>query len=515
MDIAAADAAKRDMARLLAPHDPRILNGVGPFATLIDASFPGYRYPVIVFKTEEPGSKQKLAVAHGAYRSLCFDLVNHLVNDIVVMGAVPVAVQDAIICGSLQRGVVTTMVAGLAEACRAQECSLTGGETSEQPGVLEPGTYVLAASVVGVVERAAVIDGSRIGAGDTVLALASNGVHTNGYSLVRRLLEDDPALAGRRLGEEFGARRTAAPAPLLPAGAAPVPGQREPARPRARHRRRYRGQSQPRAARRHGGRDRPVAHRGAGDIRRAARRRSRCPTPRCCACSTSAPACSRWSPPVAKAKCGRPPPPRAWHVTRWAGSWRRTRRRPTAWRCAAPCAGGQPDDRAPGVRRRPTRARSGASPTLSWYRRSLADHFPKGPNAPAETRPRRRLANHMPRRPNARGHDAAPPSPPKTDGSGLLQRIAAVVAAIPPGRVATYGQVAAQAGNRRAARQVAWALRVYSDRGLPWHRVLGAGGVIRLPEGSGLERQRALLLAEGVAVDAGGRLDLAAHQWRP
>ena len=103
----------------------------------------------------------------------------------------------------------------------------------------------------------------------------------------------------------------------------------------------------------------------------------------------------------------------------------------------------------------------------------------------------------------------------RTAGSGLLQRIAAVVAAIPPGRVATYGQVAAQAGNRRAARQVAWALRVYSDRGLPWQRVLGAGGVIRLPEGGGLERQRALLLAEGVAVDAGGRLDLAAYQWRP
>ena len=78
-----------------------------------------------------------------------------------------------------------------------------------------------------------------------------------------------------------------------------------------------------------------------------------------------------------------------------------------------------------------------------------------------------------------------------------------------------WRQVAAQAGNRRAARQVAWALRVYSDRGLPWQRVLGAGGVIRLPEGGGLERQRALLLAEGVAVDAGGRLDLAAYQWRP
>ena len=195
VDIDTADAAKRDMARLLAPRDRRILTGVGPFATLIDASFPDYRHPLIVFKTEEPGSKQKLAVAHGAYRSICFDLINHLINDIVVMGAVPVAVQDAIICGVLQREVVTAMVAALAEACRAQGCSLTGGETSEQPGVLERGTYVLTASVVGVVEQAAVVDGSRIAAGDTVLALASGGVHTNGFSLVRRLLERDPALA--------------------------------------------------------------------------------------------------------------------------------------------------------------------------------------------------------------------------------------------------------------------------------------------------------------------------------
>ena len=106
---------------------------------------------------------------------------------------------------------------------------------------------------------------------------------------------------------------------------------------------------------------------------------------------------------------------------------------------------------------------------------------------------------------------AAEPAP----AQGLLQRIARVVAAIPRGQVATYGQVAAQAGNARAARQVAWALRVYAGRGLPWHRVLGAGGVIRLPQGNGLERQRALLRAEGVAVDGAGHLDLAAYQWRP
>jgi phosphoribosylformylglycinamidine cyclo-ligase len=200
VDLDTAAAAKRDMARLLAPRDRRILTGVGPFATLIDAGFPDYRHPLIVFKTEEPGSKQKLAVAHGAYRSICFDLVNHLIDDIVVMGAVPVAVQDAIICGVLQREVVTAMVAAIAEACRAQGCSLTGGETSEQPGVLDPGSYVLTASVVGVVERAAVIDGSRIAAGDSVLALASGGVHTNGFSLVRRLLQSDPGLGDRPLG---------------------------------------------------------------------------------------------------------------------------------------------------------------------------------------------------------------------------------------------------------------------------------------------------------------------------
>jgi alkylated DNA nucleotide flippase Atl1 len=109
---------------------------------------------------------------------------------------------------------------------------------------------------------------------------------------------------------------------------------------------------------------------------------------------------------------------------------------------------------------------------------------------------------------------AGSPGSPGSPANGLLGRIAAVVAEIPPGRVATYGQVAAQAGNRRAARQVAWALRAHAGNGLPWHRVIGAGGAIRLP-GDGLTRQRSLLLAEGVAVDPDGRLDLTAYQWRP
>jgi phosphoribosylformylglycinamidine cyclo-ligase len=204
VDIAAADAAKAAMAASLETNDLRVLNRIGAFATLFDASFPGYQHPVLVMKTEEPGSKQKLALQHDRVESLCEDLVNHLVNDIIVMGARPLSVQDAIICGHLDGAIVNRIVAGLAEACRAQGCTLTGGETSEQPGVLDEGTYILVANAVGVVERDRIIDGSRIAAGDRVLAVASNGLHTNGYSLVRALLARQPDLATADVdGEPF------------------------------------------------------------------------------------------------------------------------------------------------------------------------------------------------------------------------------------------------------------------------------------------------------------------------
>jgi phosphoribosylformylglycinamidine cyclo-ligase len=204
VDIAAADAAKAAMATSLETTDLRVLNRIGAFATLFDASFPGYRHPVLVMKTEEPGSKQKLALQHDRVESLCHDLVNHLVNDIIVMGARPLSVQDAIICGHLDGAIINRIVAGLAEACRAQSCTLTGGETSEQPGVLDEGTYILVANAVGVVERERIIDGSRIAVGDQVLAVASNGLHTNGYSLVRALLAREPDLATADVdGESF------------------------------------------------------------------------------------------------------------------------------------------------------------------------------------------------------------------------------------------------------------------------------------------------------------------------
>lgn len=188
VDIDTADATKEAMVKSLETTDRRVLNRIGAYGALFDARFRGYRHPVLVLKMEEPGSKQKLAVQHGRITSICCDLVNHLIDDIIVMGATPLAVQDVIVCGKLERDVVARMVDSIARACREQGCVLTGGETSEQPGVVDAGTYVLAASIVGVVEKAKIIDGSKVRIGDRVIAVASNGLHTNGYSLVRALI---------------------------------------------------------------------------------------------------------------------------------------------------------------------------------------------------------------------------------------------------------------------------------------------------------------------------------------
>jgi phosphoribosylformylglycinamidine cyclo-ligase len=204
VDIDVADAAKQEMAKALETNNSRVLNRLGAFASLFDIKFPEYEHPVLVLKTEEPGSKQKLAFQYGRVRSICYDTINHLVNDVIVMGATPLAVQDAIICGKLEKEVVTELVAGFAEACKAQGCVLTGGETSEQPGMIEPGLYILTTSMVGIVEKNKILDGSKITEGDIVLALASNGLHTNGYTLVRVLIARDPDILQVQVaGESF------------------------------------------------------------------------------------------------------------------------------------------------------------------------------------------------------------------------------------------------------------------------------------------------------------------------
>lgn len=194
IDITYTDTIKKEMAKHLETKDRRVLNGLGPFASLYDIKFPEIKNPVLVLKSEEPGSKQKLAMEYGYTESICHDMINHLVNDIVVMGAKPLAVLDTIVCGNAEKDTIKTLVKGVSEACKENECSLVGGETSIQPLVVEPGVYVLTSSIVGIVEQSKVIDGSAIEEGDVVLAIASNGLHTNGYSLVRLLMDKKPQI---------------------------------------------------------------------------------------------------------------------------------------------------------------------------------------------------------------------------------------------------------------------------------------------------------------------------------
>ncbi|MDE6435388.1 MAG: phosphoribosylformylglycinamidine cyclo-ligase [Lachnospiraceae bacterium] len=194
VDLTYTDTIKKEMAKHLETKDSRVLNGLGPFASLYDIKFPDIENPVLVLKSEEPGSKQKLAMEYGYTEYICHDMINHLVNDIVVMGAKPLAVLDTIVCGNAEKDTIKTLVKGVSDACKANECSLVGGETSIQPLVIESGVYVLTSSIAGIVEKSKVIDGSAIEEKDAVLAIASNGLHTNGYTLVRLLMDKMPQI---------------------------------------------------------------------------------------------------------------------------------------------------------------------------------------------------------------------------------------------------------------------------------------------------------------------------------
>ena len=204
VDISYTDSMKKEMAVYLRSEDPRVMNGLGPFASLYDMDFPEISHPVLVLKSEEPGSKQKLAMEYGYSESICHDMINHLVNDIAVMGAKPLAVLDTIVCGNAEKETIKSFVKGISEACRENECTLVGGETSIQPQVVEKGVYILTSSIAGIVSGDQIIDGSEIQEGDAVLAVASNGLHTNGYSLVRLLMDKMPQIKLDKIsGETF------------------------------------------------------------------------------------------------------------------------------------------------------------------------------------------------------------------------------------------------------------------------------------------------------------------------
>jgi phosphoribosylformylglycinamidine cyclo-ligase len=191
---------KAGMVSALETADKRVLNKIGAFASLYDGAFPEYEHPVLVLKTEEPGTKQLLALKYDKVEGVCHDLINHLVNDCIVMGAKPLSIQDCIVCGNVDKPIVLRMVNAFSEAAKNNECTLTGGETSWQPGVIPEGTYILTASIVGIVDKKKIIDGSKIQEGDAVIALASSGVHTNGISLVRKIMETAPDILKEEVG---------------------------------------------------------------------------------------------------------------------------------------------------------------------------------------------------------------------------------------------------------------------------------------------------------------------------
>jgi len=157
----------------------------------------GMRSPLLVSSADGVGTKIKLAIEAGVHDTIGHDLVNHCVNDILVQGATPLFFLDYVAFGALVPSVVEAVVRGVAEGCRENGCALVGGETAEMPGLYTPPDYDLAGFIVGCVEEAAVLGPSRVRAGDVLIALASNGLHTNGFSLARRIVSDRMRLTAR------------------------------------------------------------------------------------------------------------------------------------------------------------------------------------------------------------------------------------------------------------------------------------------------------------------------------
>ena len=158
VDISYTDSIKKEMEKYVSLGDNRVLNKMGAFASLYDFKFDSIEHPVLVLKAEEPGSKQKLAIEYGYTESICHDMINHLVNDIIVMNAKPLAVLDTIVCGKAEKDTIKSLVKGISEACKENQCVLIGGETSIQPQVVEKGVYVLTSSIAGVVDKNKIID---------------------------------------------------------------------------------------------------------------------------------------------------------------------------------------------------------------------------------------------------------------------------------------------------------------------------------------------------------------------
>ena len=225
VDIEAGERAVDLMkAHVAATRRPEVLGGLGGFAGFFDASVLGqYRHPVLATSTDGVGTKAAIAQAMDVHDTIGFDLVGMLVDDLVVVGAEPWFVTDYIACGHVDPDRIAAVVKGIAAACTQAGCSLLGGETAEHPGLLTDDEYDVAGATTGAVEYDDILGPQRVQEGDALLAVASSGLHSNGYSLVRKVLLADAGWTldrhidelGRTLGEELLEPTTVYAADLL------------------------------------------------------------------------------------------------------------------------------------------------------------------------------------------------------------------------------------------------------------------------------------------------------------
>ncbi|HYE95147.1 MAG TPA: phosphoribosylformylglycinamidine cyclo-ligase [Rubricoccaceae bacterium] len=191
VDIEAGEEAVRRIKGIVREtFTPGVLGDLGAFGGFFALDKKAYRAPVLVSSIDGVGTKLKVAVRVGRHDTIGEDLVNHCVNDIAVCGARPLFFLDYFATGTLKPAIVEAVVRGFARACKRNGCALIGGETAEMPDLYKAGEYDLAGCIVGIVERGDLVDGSKIEAGDLLLGLPSTGLHTNGYSLARKVLFD-------------------------------------------------------------------------------------------------------------------------------------------------------------------------------------------------------------------------------------------------------------------------------------------------------------------------------------
>ncbi len=210
VNIDAADEALRSVKDIVKKtFTPSVLRDIGTFGAMFQLDLANYKEPVLVSSVDGVGTKLKIAFAMNKHDTVGVDLVSHCVNDILVQGARPLFFLDYLAFGRLVPQIAVDVITGLSNGCRYAGCALIGGETAEMPGLYHESEYDLAGTIVGIVDRSRIIDGSAIQEGDSIIALGSSGLHTNGYSLARKIcfevaglgLEDEMPFVGRPVGE--------------------------------------------------------------------------------------------------------------------------------------------------------------------------------------------------------------------------------------------------------------------------------------------------------------------------